>query len=185
MARVTPDEVETDTALAPPTSSPEHDAAAAAPTEPHHTADIVIEEIPRSPASPSTKIDRPSAGPDHDHDHFDPPGLFSTSLMPTLVPLGSKSPHVELRPSEETVETSRGKDGAGSNDEEKGLLLPSHVMLDTVAAVDEADEEERPVGDSSMEGLHFVDDDVAKVGWVGIRHSHFLAFDPHVDILFF
>ncbi|RSH87432.1 hypothetical protein EHS25_003342 [Saitozyma podzolica] len=81
--------------------------------------------------------------------------------MPTLVPSGSKSPHVELRPSEETVKTS-SEDGPGSNDEEQGLLLPSHVMLDTVAAVDEADEEDGPVGDTSMEGLHFVDDDVAK-----------------------
>jgi hypothetical protein len=173
MARVSPDE--TDTAPALPTSSPGHDAAA--PTEPHHTADIVIEEIPRSTASPSTKLDRSSTGPGHDH--FDPPGLFSTSLMPTLVPSGSKSPHVELRPSEETVKTS-SEDGPGSNDEEQGLLLPSHVMLDTVAAVDEADEEDGPVGDTSMEGLHFVDDDVAKVGSFGIRHYHVLAYDPHM-----
>lgn len=178
MARVTPDE--TDIVPAPPTSSPEHDTAAS--TEPHHTADIVIEEIPRSTVSASTKLDRFSAG--QGHDHFDPPGLFSTSLMPTLVPSGSKSPHVELRPSEETVETSRD-DGSGSNDEEQGLglLLPSHVMLDTVAAVDEADEEDGPVGDTSMEGLHFVDDDVAKVGWFGNRHSHLLPYDSHVWLM--
>lgn len=43
------------------------------------------------------------------------------------------------------------------------LLLPTNVMLDTSTAIERAEEEAMGAAESGFEGLHFVDEDNAKV----------------------
>ena len=70
--------------------------------------------------------------------------------MPSLAPSPNHQIAVELR-----ANGNRNKD-----EQAESLLLPSHVVVDEVAELAEEEEERE---DLSMEGLHFVDDDVVRV----------------------
>ena len=120
----------------------------------------VLERLrPFSPA-PSTRPD-PALPPDGVSEHFEPPGLSSTSMMPNIDP---SSGQVELKKPD-----GLGED-QGRAEEEMKLLLPSHVLLDTkspartLQAQGQGERvDDRRGRESSMEGLHFLDDDVTKV----------------------
>jgi hypothetical protein len=122
--------------------------------------------------SPQVEIfidEKPAAGPSSpgqaaEQEQFDPPGLFSTSLIP------SKKTKRTLRREDAKQqdalavgksEASAGKEGAPG---EETLLLPSHVMLaSTGDDVDIADAGDQPMNDS--DGVHIVDDSKAKVSY--------------------
>ncbi|KAK8864334.1 hypothetical protein IAR55_001581 [Kwoniella newhampshirensis] len=111
--------------------------------------DIVIDEIPLSSLPNDSATNQ----------HFDPPGLFTTTMMPTLTRDGGDT----------VVELQKDARGDRSADEKQdgGLLLPSHILVDSVptSSKGEADTEAGDIGhgyDDSMEGLHFVDDDISK-----------------------
>ncbi|WVR07006.1 hypothetical protein IAU60_004045 [Kwoniella sp. DSM 27419] len=131
-------------------------------------ADIFIDEVPRaSPPLPDT------VNSDQPGDHFEPPGLFGTSLMPAVT-------ETEAGVKVELKQPSAGGTGSipmagpkgkrksheglgGDQDEEEALLLPSHVLVDAVHPHDETDVEEgRDDLDDPMDGVHFVDDDISK-----------------------
>ncbi len=128
---------------------------------PVRSGNIVRAEQPR-PISSVPSVGRNHAPPpDGVSEHFDPPGLFGTSMMPKI----GTSGQVDLQRSDKA-----GKDGGHS--EEDTLLLPSHVMLDTIApltteasgeTVDVEGEGNSRDRDNMMEGLHFLDDDTSKV----------------------
>lgn len=108
------------------------------------TADIVIDEVSSA---------QQEAGATHaPSEHFDPPGLFTTSLVPT---------------SASAPEQSHFNGGAGATTSAPlALLLPEHVQLDDVIPQDEghsAVSGAEDVSDPTMEGLHFLESDVAKV----------------------
>lgn len=118
-------------------------------------ADIIIDEVPR-PASSQ----KPAAG--SSWEHFDPPGLFSTSLMPSLVTGPSGDVQVALGAKHDISEKAAGSEDAAA--EETLLLLPTNVLLDTSTAAEQAEEASMRADDADMEGVHFVDEDSAKVG---------------------
>lgn len=126
---------------------------------PAYQADIIIDEQP-DPGDSSGKFKNGSSRAGH----FDPPGLFGTSMMPEITTSSSGSPQVELRRSEagdkETIASG------GKKEQDGALLLPSHVLLDSpigVAGHATDEEMEGQEQGSSMEGLHFLDDDVTRV----------------------
>ncbi|KAK4687579.1 hypothetical protein P7C73_g2538, partial [Tremellales sp. Uapishka_1] len=102
---------------------------------------INIEEIPR--------VDNHVS--DHGQ-HFDPPGLFSTSMMPHVVE-DHASTEVDLE-----------------HDKGNGLLLPSHVEVDAKSSPARGDYQNlaleevsmRQGDETEMEGVHIVDDDVSR-----------------------
>ena len=109
--------------------------------------DIVVDEIP-DPRQTSKPPDSLCDG--ISHQHFDPPGLFSTTLTSTAT-------------SDPTVKSPNGKDkdkaapGPSEPSVPLELLLPAHIQLDDhPKTVDDVEDRHEDV---SMEGLHFVDDD--------------------------
>ncbi|OCF42921.1 hypothetical protein I317_03272 [Kwoniella heveanensis CBS 569] len=139
--------------------------------------DIFIDEIPIRETTPLPDTVHESA------EHFDPPGLFSTSLMPTVKPSTSTEeddPQVELqsaRTAPSAGQLQQDKKGKGkvidsAHDQvevEGGLLLPSHVLVDTASPIKNIEETDGEDGqgqagddDDPMEGVHFVDDDISK-----------------------
>ena len=96
--------------------------------------------------------------------HFEPPDLFSTSLMADVTPSSVNG----------TVDVSMRRAEAGEKPmdekEQSALLLPSHVVLDAIpgsaAGPSGGENGDRPGdgnGVGSMEGLYFLDDDLTKV----------------------
>ncbi|WVQ99390.1 hypothetical protein IAU59_006523 [Kwoniella sp. CBS 9459] len=160
--------------ISPPATN-ERDAGPSKAIEPRDQADvgrgdIFIDEVPLRETTPLPDTVHESA------EHFEPPGLFTTSLMPTVKPSTETGAgaQVELQRStiaSEQVEKDKGKaiktpTGAEDGDE-AGLLLPSHVLVDTASpmkSTNEADGEDGQQGDvdDPMEGLHFVDDDISR-----------------------
>jgi hypothetical protein len=123
-----------------------------------------------SPAQAEIYIDEkpdpiPSA-PQGDEDHFQPPGLFSTSLIPSKkVKRSLRREEQKQRNGAEAKDAKPDTDTAAEGGEEK-LLLPEHVTLETAVDGDGGDEEE---GDRSMdnaEGLHILDDSKARVSLI-------------------
>lgn len=114
---------------------------------------IIIDEFPADGDRPPVK-----------GEHFQPPGLFNTSMMPTIVTTDGKL-HVELKTKDDKAAISEKGQG-------EGLMLPQHVLLETSSAVqaaedggDDGEEGDRSLGgDDFLEGLHFVDDDIIRVG---------------------
>jgi hypothetical protein len=104
--------------------------------------------------------------PQGDADHFQPPGLFSTSLIPSKkVKRSLRREEQKQRNGEEAKDAKPDTDTAAEGGEEK-LLLPEHVTLETAVDGDGGDEEE---GDRSMdnaEGLHILDDSKARVSLI-------------------
>lgn len=126
----------------PPPSQPIEDTPITRPT-----ADILIEEKPIQAAEASS-------GPNGTSEHFNPPGLFSSSLVPTSA-IQPAFPILSEADSESKLAPAP-------------LLLPSHVQVDEVihqGAAEIAAEAEAELEESkqSMEGLFVFDTDVAKV----------------------
>ncbi|KAI9639525.1 uncharacterized protein MKK02DRAFT_29566 [Dioszegia hungarica] len=116
-------------------------------------ADIIVEEKSLQPSS-AGESSKPGAD-----DHFNPPGLFSSSMIPTSADLPGPS---KLRSS------VVAKSATGAETEaEVGLLLPSHVQIDEVLpqgaeAAAEEEELQHEASKQSMEGLFVFDSNVAK-----------------------
>ncbi len=135
--------------------------------------DVAVEEQPDPTSRAPSPRRSPAQAPQASSEHFEPPDLFSTSLMPSI---DCTSGQVDLH---KPIENGKSD---GSAAEEDNLLLPSHVLLDSVSphadlivrGREEVDADSRE-GDSYMEGLHFLDDDVSKV-----RYGHYGQdeFDP-------
>lgn len=144
-------------------------------TESPSQVEIFIDEKP--------SLDVPSPmDKDGDSSHFEPPGLFSTALVP------SKRAKRTLRKEEKKQQdgldaTEDNKDGEAAEAPVAKLLLPEHVFIE--AATDGASEEvdeRRPV--VSEEGLHVFDDSQAKVGLVsGDRSTRDYAQTRHRESL--
>ncbi|WVF71437.1 hypothetical protein IAT40_006241 [Kwoniella sp. CBS 6097] len=138
--------------------------------------DIFIDELP---------VREPTPLPDTIHEsaaHFDPPGLFTTSIMPSVKPSAGPESSVQVELQKPVVaaaavqQDKKGKvkavddavgAGPGAAVAEGGLLLPSHVLVDTASPMKhkhETDGEDGSPGDGDdpMEGVHFVDDDISK-----------------------
>lgn len=131
--------------------SPSPPPAKRARTDSPAQAEIFIDEKP----DPST------SAPHGDDKHFDPPGLFSTSLIPSKKVKRSLRREEQKQRNGEDVKDVK-PDTAVEGEEEK-LLLPEHVTLESAVDGDEDDDEE---GDRSMdnaEGLHILDDSKARV----------------------
>ncbi|WVW83877.1 hypothetical protein I302_105899 [Kwoniella bestiolae CBS 10118] len=142
---------------------------------------IFIDEVPHhSPPLPGTAESKDeSSAPKSSSDHFQPPGLFSTSLMPTLTTT-QNGPSVELQKSNGgQASKGKGKGKAKEEQAESSLLLPSHVLVDSTSPskinTDEVngDKGDQLDNEDSMEGLYFVDDDISK----GSKRY----FDPEED----
>jgi hypothetical protein len=128
--------------------SPSPPPAKRARTDSPAAAEIFIDEKP-APIVPS--------GPDGG-EHFDPPGLFSTSLIP------SKKTKRTLRKEEQKQAGVGAKEDSNTVVEEgdQPLLLPEHITLESAGERAEAEEEpDRSMEDE--EGLHVLDDSKAKV----------------------
>ncbi|KIR55736.1 protein AIR1/2 [Cryptococcus gattii Ru294] len=112
---------------------------------------IIIDEFPADGDIPALE-----------GEHFQPPGLFSTSMMPKIVNTGGKL-HVELKARDDEATVSE-------KDQGEGLMLPQHVLLETSSAVQDAEDggddgeggDHSLGGDDFLEGLHFVDDDITR-----------------------
>lgn len=121
---------------------------------------IIIDEFPADGDIPALE-----------GEHFQPPGLFSTSMMPKIVNTGGKL-HVELKTRDDEATIPE-------KDQGEGLMLPQHVLLETSSAVQDAGDggDDREGGDHSLggddflEGLHFVDDDITRVGRTVTLHN--------------
>lgn len=146
--------------------SPDRGLPPAPASDPAPGVDIVIDEIPRMiPPPGQASVSASELGAKNstkDQDHSEPPGLFSTTMMPSLDPSGSK---VELaRPS------------PGGMKAKETLLLPSHVELDTPPSPSRMKDDNggnvEEAGDNSMEGLHFFDDERAQVRFMSIMGSN-------------
>jgi hypothetical protein len=140
------------------------------PSPPHKRArtdspqvEIFIDEQPAAgPSSP--RLD--TAADQGDNSHFEPPGLFSTSLLP------SKKTKRTLRREEQRQQGGDREIGGDDGEEVKEqdvasgqetLLLPSHVMLASVSGdAGSSDTGDQPMNDS--DGVHILDDSKAKVG---------------------
>lgn len=137
----------------------------------HPTADIVIEEKLSHASSQLSG----EAGPSK---HLEPPGLFSSSLVPTSLDQIAST-------SSDTADPSK------SVQQEVPLLLPAHVQIDAVlpqGALAEEEALQRVEAEQSMEGLHFFDTDVAKVSLLSCyintkadRQGTTRYFDPDAD----
>lgn len=126
-------------------------------TESPSQVEIFIDEKPSSDVpSPVHK--------DGESSHFEPPGLFSTALVP------SKRAKRTLRKEEEKKQQdgqANKEDGSDEDAKEQvgKLLLPEHVFIEAATdGTSEEVDERRPI--VSEEGLHVFDDSQAKVGWV-------------------
>jgi hypothetical protein len=89
-------------------------------------------------------------------DHFEPPGLFSTNLMPEVIETADGLAIELKRPDNLTKPSTDDKSVPP-----QGLLLPDHVLVDD----DNADSTLNPItneAESSMAGLHFLDSDTSK-----------------------
>lgn len=115
--------------------------------------DIIIDEVPH----PALGIGSAAGS---SSEHFEPPGLFSTSLMPSLVAGPKGDERVALGPSQETAAQRTEPKVAAA---EETLLLPTNVLLDTSTPAEQAEEARMQVDDADMTGVHFVDEDSAKV----------------------
>ncbi|OCF74673.1 hypothetical protein I204_05053 [Kwoniella mangroviensis CBS 8886] len=132
-------------------------------------ADIFIDEIPQiSPSLPGTS-NAQDVSANSSSDHFQPPGLFSTGMIPSLT-TSKKGVNVELQKPNDVNSKSKGKEKAKEEEElaESSLLLPSHVLVDSTSPskmrIDEGDDGRADQEDNEdmMEGLYFVDDDISK-----------------------
>ncbi|WWC89346.1 uncharacterized protein L201_004268 [Kwoniella dendrophila CBS 6074] len=143
--------------------------------------DIFIDEIPQSsPALPGTVEAQQNESTDTSNDHFQPPGLFGTTMMPSLTSTEA-GPSVQIqKPKSISPINGKGKDKVSTSEEmDSSLLLPSHVLVDSIISPSkktevngEADDQINDE-DDLMEGLHFVDDDISK----GSKRY----FDPEED----
>lgn len=148
------------TITAIPLRSSQSGSRNASPPEASSRSGDMVTERSRRPVSPAPQVRASRApSPNMSTEHFEPPDLFFTSLVPSV---DEKTGKVELQ--------KPGEIGEAASNEDK-LLLPSHVILDSAAsrvidAAPKPDEVEGGLsrgGDSMMEGLHFLGDDVAKV----------------------
>lgn len=117
----------------------------------------VIDEKPASISPALSPPPDPAPASLSSSEHFEPPGLFTASLMPGVCEVIAQ---VEAR---EPEVSKLGGDAAQEGD---SLLLPSHVLLDMAPpakSVWNEEGESRQDESSMMEGLHFLDDDVSKV----------------------
>jgi hypothetical protein len=118
-------------------------------------AEIFIDEKPDPSAS---------TVPQGDEYHFQPPGLFSTSLIPSKkVKRSLRREEQKQRNGEETKDVKPDTDTAAEDGEEK-LLLPEHVTLETAGDGDGGDDDEDDRAMDNAEGLHILDDSKARVG---------------------
>ncbi|WWD17368.1 hypothetical protein CI109_101809 [Kwoniella shandongensis] len=142
--------------LSPEPSSPKPSTSTVPPV-----GDIIIDEVPLQTTSTSAKDDVTTTS----NEHFDPPGLFSTTMMPTLTQQGGETV-VELQKDQNEKKTKKDESKEESN-QDGGLLLPSHILIDSSLAPTGADTDQEGGGvghedDDPMEGLHFVDDDISR-----------------------
>lgn len=104
------------------------------------------------------------AGPEGD-DHFQPPGLFSTSLIPRKK-TQRKLREEEQKHAEEVKEETKPETSGGS-----ALLLPEHITLESAEDRTEDAIEEAGKSTQDAEGLHILDDSKAKVRIYPLRGS--------------
>lgn len=134
-------------------------------------AEIYIDEKPADPDPPDPDPTADGTGESGTTGHFDPPGLFSTSLVP------SKRARRTLRKEEKRHQDQPGdaEDKDTQIEErttEDGLLLPEHVVIESEVngpAGTEGDEDRAAARDT--EGLHILDDSQARVS----RRHFFMA----------
>lgn len=89
-------------------------------------------------------------------EHFDPPGLFSTSIEKIIQ---AQTAAVPLEKSHSGNDSKENENGASAS----GLLLPDNIILDGLSLADgEGKEGDVDRANLSMEGLHFVDDNISK-----------------------
>ena len=87
--------------------------------------------------------------------HFDPPGLFSTSIDTVLK---SQTAAVALP----STPSSGAEPAQAESSSRRGLLLPDNIIVDGLGESESAKGQSGDVEGSSMEGLHFVDDNISK-----------------------
>ena len=97
-------------------------------------------------------------------EHFQAPDLFSTSLIPRKK-TQRKLRDEDQKQAEEAVKEDTMPDPIG---EERALLLPEHITLESAEERKEEDLEEGNKSLQDVEGLHILDDSKAKVS-----HSSF------------
>jgi len=90
-------------------------------------------------------------------DHFQPPGLFSTSLIPR------KKTQRKLREEEQKHAEEVKEENKPETSEESALLLPEHITLESAEDRKEDALEEGEKTTQDVEGLHILDDSKAKV----------------------
>jgi len=92
-----------------------------------------------------------------DEDHFQPPGLFSTSLIPR------KKTQRKLREEEQKHAEEVKEETKPETSGESALLLPEHITLESAEDRKEDALEEAEKTTQDVEGLHILDDSKAKV----------------------
>lgn len=92
---------------------------------------------------PTPNNSRPNPAPPPIAEHFQPPGLFSTTLDTALQ-------SSTIAPTPQSTSTSEPSSS-------RGLLLPDNITLDGAKVVQEGQESYVP-----MEGVHFLDDNIQK-----------------------
>jgi len=109
--------------------------------------EIFVDEKPDPAAVPTSAAE----------DHVQPPGLFSTSLIPR------KKTQRKLREEEQKHAEEAKEEAKPETSGETSLLLPEHITLESAEdrKEDAFDEEEKSTQD--VEGLHILDDSKAKV----------------------
>ncbi|WWC70235.1 uncharacterized protein I206_104185 [Kwoniella pini CBS 10737] len=125
--------------------------------------DIFVDEIPQqTPHLPGIVSS----------DQFQPPGLFTTNLIPS-VKKTENGVKVQLQ---KPTGSNKGKEKE-QNEMDSTLLLPSHVLVDSVSPSKGGEAKNHQYSERDhedmMEGVHFVDDDISK----GSKRY----FDPEVD----
>jgi hypothetical protein len=90
-------------------------------------------------------------------DHFQPPGLFSTSLIPR------KKTQRKLREEEQKHAEEVKEEAKPETSGETSLLLPEHITLESAEDRKEDALEEAETSTQDVEGLHILDDSKAKV----------------------
>jgi hypothetical protein len=90
-------------------------------------------------------------------DHFQPPGLFSTSLIPR------KKTQRKLREEEQKHAEEAKEETKPETSGETSLLLPEHITLESAEDRKEDALEEAETSTQDVEGLHILDDSKAKV----------------------
>jgi len=94
-------------------------------------------------------------------EHFQAPDLFSTSLIPRKK-TQRKLREEDQKQAEEGVKEDTKPDPIG---EERPLLLPEHITLESAEERKEEDLEEGNKSIQDVEGLHILDDSKAKVSY--------------------